>query len=409
MPASFFAAFQIRDYRWLLGNAFATSAAWTVESIAQGWLVLTLTDSPFWLGAVVGTRGLFQLMLSMLGGALADRWDRKAMLMVNHSVSALVSLILALLVLTDAIQLWHLFLAAAVAGSIGGANGPAYNALSYDVLGAQRLMNGTAFRFMAGALVRVVSALAGGYVISLLGIGPNYLVISMAFLLAALCLAPLRSPARTEPAAREHPMAALKAGLRYASRTPAVRALLLMSLMTEAFGFSFGYMKPVMARDVLHVGATGLGYMEAAGALGQVLAMIVVASLGDFRHKGWLLLGSTFGYGVSIVLFGLSPWFAATLALAGMAGAAAGVYDSSMNTVMQMTTAGEMRGRVLGLYVATWGSNQMGGFLLGAVGSVVGVPLALAMTGSIVALNALRLMRSVRLFTPARAPAQEPS
>ena len=409
VTTSFFAAFQVKGYRWLLGNAFATSAAWTVEGIAQGWLVLELTDSPFWVGAVVGVRGTFQLLFSMLGGTLADRWDRRAILLANYCMASVMALLLGLLIFSHAIQVWHLFIAAALNGAIGAANGPAYNALSYDVLGPQRLLNGTAFRFMAGAAIRVLSALAGGFIIELLGMGPNYVVVSGAYLLSAACLLPLRSPERSAVTKREHPLSALAGGLRYAGKTRPVRELLLLSLATEAFGFSWMYMKPVMARDVLQVGALGLGYLEAAAAAGQLLAMVGVASLGDFRHKGWLLLGSTFGYGVSIVLFGLSPWFGVSLALSAMAGGTGGMYDSSMNTVMLMTTTAEMRGRVLGLYVATWGSNQVGGFLLGALGTVVGVPLALAMTGSVVAANAARLVRSVRVFTPeAKAAAPDP-
>ncbi|MBI4313036.1 MAG: MFS transporter [Chloroflexi bacterium] len=391
MTSSYFSIFRVTGYRWLLGNALASSAAWTVEGLAQGWLVLTLTDSPFWLGVVVGVRGVSQTVCSILGGPLVDRLDRRKLLIVNNALASLLALGLAGLVLSDSARVWHVLLFVLAGGAIGALNGPSFNALTYDVVGPQRLLQGAAFRFMSGGLVRVFAALAGGYIIGLLGIGQSYVVVAAAYLLGAASLLPVRADRRPAEA-KESPLRSLMAGVSYAFGTPPVRSLLFLSLMTEFFGFSYQYMKPVIARDALQVGAVGLGYLEAASALGSVAAMVGVSALGDFRRKGWLLLGGAFGFGLGIALFGLSPWYALSLPLAALVGGSGAVYDSTMSTVTQMTASAAMRGRVLGLYVATWGTNQLAGFGLGALGSVIGVPLALAMSGTVVAANAVRLL-----------------
>lgn len=402
MTSRSFSAFQAPGYRWLLANSFSMSAAWTAEGIGQGWLVLQLTNSPFWIGVVIGLRGVVSLLSSVVGGTVADRLDRRWILVTSHSLAALLTLGMAALIWTDAIRLWHILLYTAVSGAMGSVNAPTFSALTYDVVGPTRLLNANAFRFMAGSVVRIASALAGGVIIDVLGIAPDYLLVSGAYIAAAVALLPLRPPRGPRDRPQEGPARALWAGFRYAVRTRPVRALLLLSLVTEAFGFSHLYMKPVMARDVLQVGATGLGLLEAAGAAGQLLAMVLLASLGDFRRKEWLLLGGSLGFGLSIALFGLSPWFAVSLILVAFVGACSSTYDSTMSTVLQTTASSEMRGRTLGLYVSTWGSNQIGGFVLGALGTLIGVPLALAASGTVVAVNALRLLPQAKAFSQAQ-------
>lgn len=355
------------------------------------------------MGFAVGVRGVTQTASSFLGGPLVDRWDRRKLLLANNGITAAVVLALALLYQTGAIQLWHVLAGVFIGGAVGGLNAPAFNALTYDVIGSQRLLNAAAFRFMAQGMMGMLSSLVGGYTIGLLGIGASYLLSGIAYLAGAATLLKVKAPRRPAQA-REDPFRALAAGLAYAFRTPPVRSLLLLSLVTEFFGFSYQHMKPYIARDVLDVGAVGLGYLQAAGALGQMVAMLGVAALGDFRWKGWLVLGGALAFGSGIILFGLSPWFALSLMLAAIVGGAGAVYDSTMSTVTQMMASPEMRGRILGLYVATWGSNPVGGFALGALVSFVGIPLALALTGSIVMINAVRLVPSVKNLSPAVSP-----
>lgn len=410
-PRRFLQAFQAPGFRslWLAGM-FA-SVGWNVESLAQGWLVLQLTDSPLWVGAVAGARGLTQFLWSVPGGAIADRFDRRRLLLAVYAGTFVTSVPILVLIFTHAIAAWHMLLFSAVGGIIAATNAPASNTLTYDIVGANRLLNASAFRFLGMSLVRVASALAGGFIIAWKGVGGNYLMATSAYVVAFACLLALKPPA--QQSRRDEPLAqAMRAGLRYALRTQAVRRLLLLSLVTEFFGFAHLWMMPVMARDVLGVGPRGLGFLSAMAGVGQLLAMSALASLGDFARKGLLLTLSAFGFGLFILLFGLSPWFPLSLALVAVVGGMGSVYDSTMMTVMQLAVPTDMRGRVMGLYVSTWGLNQVGGVSLGAIGTLLSVPVALAISGGVCAAYALRLLPLTRRLDPpqqARVPSDAPT
>lgn len=388
-PRPYLAALQVASYRWLLLNAFAQSAAWTAEQLATGWLVLQLTDSPFWVGAVAATRGLAQVLFSAVGGTIADRTDLRRLLLRNHAVLGLTWAAVVILVQVGQIAIWHLVIAQVVGGVIHAMNAPAHNVLTFAAVGPERMLNAKAFAFLAASVFRIGSALAGAFAIAAYGVQAAYGLVVVSYLLGLGAVVPLS--VTTPPTSTERPFASLRAGLRYALRNPTVRTLLALSLVTEMFGFSYVYMLPVVARDVLHVGAIGLGQLSAMAGAGQLVAMIGLAATGDLRRKDLLVIGSTAAFGAAIVLFALAPSFAVALLAVLVIGGTAAVYDSALGTVIQIAVSPEMRGRVLGLLTATWGSNQVGSFGLGALATAWGAPVALALFGGAVVLNTLRV------------------
>ena len=388
----YFKAFQSPGYRWLWFNAMGSSAGFTAILLAQGWLLLDLTGSAFWVGVAGGLRGAGQLVFALPGGALADRFDRRRLLMGAQALAVAEALGLGLLVLTTGAQVWQVLALGFMGGASIAVSQPAMRSLEYDVVGATRLLNAGAFRFLGTSVVQIASALAAGLAIERLGTDGAYLLGAGAMTLAVAAVLPLRV-SRAGVASREPFLEAMRQGLRYAACTPAVRRLLLFSLVVEMFGFSYLYMIPVVARNVLGLGASGLGFLSAMRGVGQLVSMVLVAALGDFRYKQHLVTGAALGFGIFVALFGLSPYFTASLVLIACASAMAGAYDSAMVTLVQTTASAEMRGRVVGLYVSTWGMNQLGSFGLGGIGTVLSVPLALAMSGGVVAASALVRLR----------------
>ena len=178
---------------------------------------------------------------------------------------------------------------------------------------------------------------------------------------------------------------AVTSGVKYAWRITDIRRLLLLSLLMEAFGFSHFVMMPVMARDVLDVGATGLGFLSAASGIGSTLSTIAVSSLGDFDRKGALLTSTALGAGLSLILFAFSPWFTVSLVLVALVGGSLMAYDVTMGTMLQLLSYDEMRGRVLGIYGLTFGFTPVGGFFAGSVATVLGAPVAVAIGGVLIA------------------------
>jgi len=228
-------------------------------------------------------------------------------------------------------------------------------------------------------------------VIDRLGIGQNYWVAAGARLAAVGCILALRAPATvktiTEPFLR-----AVKDGFRYAVQTAQVRQFLLLSLMTEGFGFSYNSMLPVVARDVLRVGALGLGYLTAASGIGQLVATLGLASRGDVANKDRFTVTTAIGFGVAIALFGLSPWYPVSLVMVGVVGIMSSLYDAGMATTLLLVASDAMRARVQGFYASTIGFNQVTGLGVGLLATFLGAPVALAISGSIAAASALALL-----------------
>ena len=370
-------SFASRDFRWLWAGNAVNAMGISMGMITLGWLVLTMTDSPFWVGAVAGVRGIGAVAFSVFGGTLADRLDRRAVLMAVTATRAVITLVLAFLILTGQVQLWQVIGIALLQGVTMGLSVPANNALIYDLVGRDLLLNAMAARNAAFNIARIIGGVLAGLIITTLGIGVCYLVIAGAYGSSAILLTAIRNKTRIRGTS-ESIWRNIVGGVSYVSRNGALRTLLILSVLTEAFGFSHFIMLPVIARDVLHVDAFGLGLLSTAGGVGAMVGIIAVASLGDFQRKGRLLLLSCTGTGLFLLLFAFSPWFLVSMALIALLNVALWAYDSTMGALLQLLASEEMRGRVMGLYGLTWGFTSLGGFTAAAIASVAGAPIALA-------------------------------
>ena len=244
-------------------------------------------------------------------------------------------------------------------------------------------------------LTRVVGSVIAGGVISSFGVGPNYILVAIFAYTAAVLLLFVTVAHPQALSTREPFWDVVRDGVKYAWNNGTVRLLLIMSIFMELFGFSYHIMLPVMARDVLNVGASGLGFLSAAGGVGAVASTLAVASLGDFRNKGGLLLASALGAGLMLVLFAFSPWYVVSLVLVTGVSALLMSYDVTMGTMLQLLSANEVRGRVMGIYGLTFGFTPLGGFLVGLVGTVVGVPVAMGAGAGFIIAYGLRVLRLV--------------
>ena len=312
---------------------------------------------------------------------LLDRMDRRKILAGVYLLGCGgASVISTVVIFMGAVELWHMLLFSALMGLVMAVNQPANTSLTYDIVGPQKVLNANAFRFMGAGVIRVFAAIGGGFLIDSVGVGGNYTMAAVAYAASTGFVLMLSRP-QVQTRLREPFLNAITTGLKYAFTTPAVRRLLLISLAVEFFGFSYLWMMPVMARDVLEVGGTGLGYLTAAAGAGSLAAMIVLASRGDVGNKQLLLAVGAIGFGLALAGFGMSPWFPLSLALVFLVGCLSSTYDTSLLTSIQLSASHEMRSRILGLYVSTWGVNQLGGIGLGAIATFLGAPLALFISG----------------------------
>ena len=390
----FFLAFESVPYRWLWSaNGFAAMGI-SMRMLVQGWLVLDITDSPFWVGLAAGLQGLGLVGFGTFGGVLVDRLERRRLLMSAQVASGTLALIVGLLVVTDQIALWHILAVAIAQGVLQGVQLPVNHALIYQAVGPHRLLNAMAARMLAFNVMRIVGSLIAGALISSVGIWSVYMVAAGGMYVAATLIFFMRGTYRA-PTEREPFWQVVSGGIRHVWGNAPLRMLLLLSLLMEAFGFSHMIMLPVMARDVLEVGAIGLGYLSAAGGAGAMVSTIVIAGLGDYRNKGRLLVGTAATAGLFLVLFAVSPWYLVSLGMVAVVGASIMAYDVTMGTLLQLLSPDAVRGRVMGLYGLTFGFTPLGGFLAGAIATAINAPFAISMGGVVIMAYVLRLLRPI--------------
>ncbi len=359
----------------------------------HGWLALAVTDSAFWVGATFGVNGLSIMLFSAGAGVLVDRLNRKKLILAAQLCQAATAAAIAALIFTEQIQLWQIIIAAFIDGAMMSVKVPSRTALTLDVAGRQNMLKATAANFAAMTGAGIVIPPLAGWVVETHGIGWAYLSMTGGFLLSALLLSFLKGVKRAVRKTKTSPVQDFKDGARYVFTTPTVRTLFLMMLTSELFGWGHETMMPVMAGKVLDAGPTGLGYLISAGSAGALLASLVLSSVGDIRRKGLALICGYTGFGAFLIMFAMSPWLMLSLALIAITYTCVALYETILGTLLQTTVPDEMRGRVLSFQMFSWGFTGFSGFHTGAVATLLGAPVAIAIGGGVLLLNGLRLIR----------------
>ena len=380
-------------FRLLWASSVISEMGVMFHFTAHGWLTLTVTDSPFWVGAVAGMAGGSILVFSTVSGVLADRLNRKYLILMTLIVQAAVAAALAWLISTEQIRLWHLLLAAVIEGGMVSIRVPSRMALIMDIAGRRNIQNATAANFAAMTGTGIVIPLLAGRLVERYGTEVAYVAMSLAFVLSAMMLTFLSGVKGAERRGVASPLQDFLEGVKYVFTTPAVRLLIILMLTTEIFGWAHEAMIPVMAREVLGTGNSGVGDLISAGSAGALLASALLSLIGDIRRKGLVLILGYIGFGVFLILFALSNSLLLSMVLIGAAWATAAMYETILSTLLQTSVPNEMRGRVLSFQTFTWGLSGLSGFQTGAIATLLGAPLAIGIGGGILVLNGLRSIR----------------
>lgn len=396
-------------FRLLWSSAVVNYMGLMVYFTVHGWLALEVTDSEFWVGATFGANGLSIMVFSTAAGVLVDRLNRKMLILAALFFQVIVAASIAILIFTELIQLWHILVAAFIDGALMSIKVPSRTALVLDVAGRQNMLKATAANFAAMTGAGILIPPLAGLVVDTHGIGWAYVGMTSAFTLSALLLTFLGGVRKTERKTRTSPVEDFKDGLRYVLTTPAVRLLFLLMITSELFGWAHESMMPVMAGKVLDAGPTGLGYLISAGSAGALLASLFLSAIGDIRRKGLAMILGYIGFGTFLILFALSEWLLLSLLLIGTAYASVALYETMLGTLLQTTVPDEMRGRVLSFQMFSWGFTGFSGFHTGAVATLIGAPLAVALGGGVVVINGLRLVRSFAARYNETQPPQVPA
>jgi len=370
-----FRSLRHRNYRLLLGGSITASSGYWILITAQGWLVLQLTDSAFWVGLIAFIIGIPSLFLCPFGGLYADRLDRRKMMLFGQVASALPILLLATLTTTGVIAIWHIAALSVLIGTVWAFTDPAYLAIIPSLVTPSDLMNAMAMDTLAWQLSRFIGPAIAGVLLSLVAMGGTFYGAGVAFVVAFLLTSRVRSPApvRTRRASIEQD---IREGLSYIKSNKVALTLILMVAGVSLFALPCFWLMPVFARDVLGVGEAGYAQLMMAVGAGGLAGGLAAAKLGDFKRKGWLLIGSTLTFTVLLILFAMSRSFPLSLVLSIIIGGANGLFQAVAVALLLSITPDQLRGRVMGLFIITWQLPSIGSLMLGAATDWVGLPVA---------------------------------
>ena len=357
--------------------------------VVHGWLVLELSnDSAFWVGMYALVLGAGQFLFSPLAGALTDRFQRRNVLLVEGTLGAAIAAGLAVATYFDAVTLWMAIGLAFAVGCLRAVRFTGTNRLIYDLVGAERLVNGVALWRVSTTLMMIGGGLLAGLLIDRSGVWAAYAFLAISLFISLPFLAMIRVTGNVEKSGGDLFRQTLE-GIRYAATNQSLRVLFTLSLVMETLGFAFLVMIPVMAKNVLEVGGIGLGMLQAGVGAGQLIATLVMAAKGDSLNKPRIILLNAIGAGVALIAFSQSPSLPLSILLAGVVMGLLNAYDLTLGVLLQLVAPPTMRGRAISLHSLSISFTSFGGFVMGVAGSVVGVPLILAIGGSGIVVNAL--------------------
>ncbi|MDA1347965.1 MAG: MFS transporter [Chloroflexi bacterium] len=387
------------------GGLLIAIGTWTFVMV-HGWLTLNVTDSSLWVGAATGAGGVGMVSLVGLGGVLADRLPRRRLVVASGLIRAAAAIFLAITIHADAVHLWQILGTSFLFGAAEAIRAPSYMALIVDIVGRERAIGANAANFAAMGVAGVLAPLIGAGIVSAWGLEWAYVFVVGAELVAAILLTGIKLPsaatlrrglASGEPSAVRHesPWRSFKQGASYVFSTPRIRTLILMGLVGETFGWAHMSMLPVMARDVLGAGVSGLGYLQSASFAGFLISTLAMSSVRDIPYKGRFMVGGAAGFGLLLVAFAASRSLPLSVALLVAAYASGALYEVGLTTLIQTIVPDRMRGRVVSFQAFTWGINGVSGFYMGGLATLLGAPSAIVIGAGVMLVSLVRLAPGV--------------
>jgi MFS family permease len=372
------------------GSLIANLGLW-IQTIALGWLVYTLTHKASWLGTVSFVGNAPMLVLGLVGGAIADRMSRSAIMIVSLLVLAASALMLSALAAFDQVTIWRVIALAVVTGTANALYSPAMHSSIPSLVEEGDLLEAVSLNSVQFNLARAVGPAAAGLLYGAVGAAGCFALNAGGFLLLAGVIGRLRLPKR--PAVVQLPLRrALREGLGYVRRHPVIGPAMTLAAVMSLFGFPYIIMMPALAHDLLGLDATGLGWLMAAIGGGAVIGGLVLSLAGARGGAPWVTTVGSIAFGICLLGFDRVRTLQAMTTLLVLLGALQTVTIASMTTTIQMNVHDAMRGRVMSiLTVVFFGLATMGGVIAGLAGDRIGVPRALAIGGLVTALAAIAL------------------
>lgn len=382
-----FRSLKFRDFRYLLLGQFGSSMGVWMDQIARGWLIYEMTSSPFLLGLTIAFRAIPMISLSLFAGVLADRYSRKKLIIISHSLSLALNLILAVLIVTNTVQVWHVILTSFLQGISHAFDQPARNVLLYSLVDRKYLNNAISLNSVTFNISRTLGPSIAGLAIAVIGVGGSYFLQAFVYLLTVgftfKILEPPVEAKEVKPGHfRNNIFQDIVEGFNYIKSDKVILALLAVALIPTLLAQPYQNLMPVFAKDILKVGPEGFGLLLGATGIGSICGAFFVGSLSRRRALGAYLLVLATAFGGLLVFFALSRLYALSLALLVIIGFSQTGYNVLNNTLVQIHSLPQLRGRVMGVYFLDRGLMPLGSLLAGIMAEWIGTPLTVGILGA---------------------------
>jgi MFS family permease len=377
-------ALKHRNYRLFFGGQLISLIGTWMQNVAQSWLVYRLTNSPVLLGLVGFAGQIPVFLLAPAGGAAADRFDRRRILIATQTSMLILAFLLAALTLSGIVQVWHIMVLASLLGVANAFDIPARQAFVVDMVGREDLTNAIALNSSLFNGARIVGPAIAGVLVAAIGEGwcffangVSYIAVITGLLLMRV---PLRQIAGKPASAIEHVLE----GFRFVWHTRPIRALLLLLGVVSLVGMPYAVLMPVFADKILHSGARGLGILMGFSGVGALLGALSLAMRQGVRGLGRWIVYSTVGFGIGLIVFSVSRWFWVSAFLLIPVGFAFLVQMAASNTLIQAMVPDALRGRVMAVYSMMFmGMAPLGALGAGFTAAHLGAPLAVIVGGTV--------------------------
>jgi MFS family permease len=384
--ASAVPAFQNKNYKlYFSGQLISLTGTW-IQIVAQGWLVLKLTNSAYYLGLIAALGTLPFLFLTMFGGVIVDQFSKKRILLLTQICSMILAFILGFLTVFKVITVWEIGIIAFLMGIVNAIDSPARQSFVPEIVTKDQLASAIALNSSMFNAARVIGPGLAGILIALIDTGGAFLVNAVSYIAVILALSSMKLNI-TSIKKKFNPIPDIIEGISYSFSHPVIRILMILIGISSIFGWSYSTIMPIIAQNRYHVGAAGLGYLYAAVGLGAVLGTIIIAVYSKKISSMLFILGGNMMFALSLIAFSFADTIHFALPLLFFAGYGLISQFAMVNTTIQRLVKNELRGRVMSIYVLMFmGLAPIGNYEIGLLSDKFGTALAIRIGAIIVLL-----------------------
>lgn len=385
-----FSALHYRDFRLLWFGAFTSTTGTWMATVAQGWIVLNMTNSAFLLGVDGFLATGPMLVFSLFGGVIADRVERRKIMIYSQYLQMTFAFILAALLLSGEVKVWHIFVLSFLTGSAQSFSGPAYISLLPLLVKREDVPNAIAMNSMQFNLARVIGPLIAGVTLSALGAAVCFAINGVSFIAVIIALLLIRTPRINSEEPKGSMVEEMRAGFRFVAHRPTLLVLTFLAFAGTFLGMPIITFLPVVAKEIFKLGANGYAMMMTTYGLGSVTGALLVAATAHTAKKGRVALLLQLAFACLLVSFAFSRSLPLSLAIAFVSGMCIVGVISLYSSLVQLTTSDAMRGRVMSIFMLAFrGGMPLGNLIAGYVAERWSITTALAVNGTVLACVAL--------------------